>query len=381
MKILYWSGLFLPHIGGVEVLSLEFIPAMQKKGHEFVVITSRTNAKLSEKEEYKGTTIHRLPFHQGLDTNNIAHIKKTKQLLSEIKESFKPDLIHINSIDASIFFHLITNTSVNKVPTLFTVHSLPPYETGKDTLINELLRTADRVTTASEAMLASVRKYLNGNLRNSSLIYYGMKLPDIKPSPLSFESVRLLCIGRLAAEKGFDLALDSFSIVKTAFPEARLIIAGDGPERFNLESKAESLGLANSTEFMGWVPPGQVPEVINSSTLVIVPSRWEEPFGLAALQGAQMARPVVAANTGGLPEIVEHGKTGLLFEKNSSKDLAEQIMFLINDPQSAAVMGQNARRKAINVFGFDQFINSYDYLYKNIHREHKIKHNAEQSDN
>ena len=367
MKILYWSGLFWPHMGGVEVLALDFIPALQKKGYEFIVLTSQSSSVLPLKEIYNGIFIYRVPFHQGLENHNIEEIKRVKDLVSEIKQNYKPDLIHVNSVDASLYYHLITSHSENSAPVLLTVHSLPPHITNKDSLAMKLLNTAEWITTASAAMYTAVNNIIdNADKQNHSLIYYGIKMPDMKPAPLPFSPPRLLCAGRLSAEKGFDLAIASLAEVLDKYPEVRLTIAGDGPERNRLEMKAEQLGISSSVDFIGWVQPEKVPELINDSTIVIIPSRWEEPFGLIALQAAQLGRPAVASLSGGLPEIIENGRTGMLFPKENQKALTDQIIYLLQNPGTAVAMGQNAFTEAYRKFSFDKYINDYDQLYKNI---------------
>ena len=90
-----------------------------------------------------------------------------------------------------------------------------------------------------------------------------------------------------------------------------MVIAGNGTDRAQLERQAAELGLREVVDFIGWVAPDKVPELINSATIVLMPSRWE---GLpsVALQASMMARPVLATSVGGLPEVVVHGETGLL---------------------------------------------------------------------
>jgi glycogen(starch) synthase len=229
-----------------------------------------------------------------------------------------------------------------------------------------MLHSVQWITTASESMMTAVRKIISENAKYSSLIYYGLRMPAIEPTALPLKPPRLLCLGRIVVDKGFDLAINAFSKIITLFPEARLVIAGDGPARSDLIKQTEKLGIVDFVEFTGWVRPEKVPELINTSTLVIIPSRWEEPFGLVALQAAQMARPSIAACVGGLPEIVESKKTGLLFEKENSNALAEQIIFLLENPEIASRMGQAARRKAVDGFGFDRFVDAYDDLYKKL---------------
>lgn len=366
MKILYWTGLFWPHIGGVEVLSLQLISAMQERGYEFIVLTSKSNSDLSDKEDYKGISIYRFPFHKGVADHNLKEIEEIKLRVIELKKKFKPDLVHINSIDASIFFHQITDNVADNIPTLFTVHSLPPFVVDNNTLLRKMIASSKWITTASDAMLTTVRKLIPEIVSSSSLIYYGLSMPEIEPTPIPFDPPRLLSIGRIVKEKGFDIALDAFAKIITLFPMIRLVIAGDGQAKSDLENKAEKLGISSFTKFIGWVSPENVPDLINSSTIVIIPSKWQEPFGLVALQAAQMARPVIAANVGGLPEIVDHQKTGLLFDNENSNNLSEHIIFLLKNPEMAIQMGQTARKKVMVVFRFERFVNEYDELYKKL---------------
>jgi glycogen(starch) synthase len=147
----------------------------------------------------------------------------------------------------------------------------------------------------------------------SSVIHNGLEIPVLAPTPLQFDSPRLLCLGRLSREKGFDLALAAVKILKQEFPEIRLVLAGDGPMRTDLEQRAREFGIRDHVDFLGWVAPGDVPSLINTVTVVLMPSR-QESLPLAALEAALMARPLVAARVGGLPEVVIDEATGLLVE-------------------------------------------------------------------
>src|SRR4029077_4031681 len=164
-----------------------------------------------------------------------------------------------------------------------------------------------------------------------------------------FDPPRLLCLGRLVAEKGFDSAMTAFALVRNRLPSARLVIAGDGPERSKLQQQTIELGLADSVEFVGSVPPETAAHLIDEATLVVMPSRLEG-FGLVALEAALMARPVVAARVGGLPEVVLHEQTGLLVEHEDHEDLAEAITLLLDHPRTATMFGEAAQRRAKEVF-------------------------------
>ena len=123
---------------------------------------------------------------------------------------------------------------------------------------------------------------------------------------------RLLAIGRIILEKGFDLAIDAMPHILAHVPDAELVIAGDGPERADLQAKVCALGLTRHLSLPGWTPPEAVLREMCGAMAVLVPSRWNEPFGLVALEAAWAGRPVIALNRGGLPEIVRDGETGFL---------------------------------------------------------------------
>jgi glycogen(starch) synthase len=175
----------------------------------------------------------------------------------------------------------------------------------------------------------------------------------------------LLCLGRLSPEKGFDVAVTAFASLVNRFPNARLVIVGEGPERTKLECQIRKLGLTHRVELAGEVAPEEVPGLLNTVTMVLLPSR-QESFGLVALEAALMARPVVATRVGGLPEVVLHEQTGLLVENENSGALAEAAAFLLTQPATAMKMGQTARLRAHHTFSWQRHVDAYDALYQRL---------------
>jgi glycogen(starch) synthase len=172
-------------------------------------------------------------------------------------------------------------------------------------------------------------------------------------------------LGRLSPEKGFDLAIEAFSRIVRQFPRARLTIAGDGVARADLGAQIVKFGLSDSVEFLGWVDPRDVPALINSATLVLMPSR-QESLPLVALEAALMARPMVATRVGGLPEVVAHGETGVLVDPENAQSLADAVTFLLRCPERAVQMGKNARRRAQQLFSWKTHVDGYDSLYRKL---------------
>lgn len=364
MRVLFWSYVFWPDIGGIEVVTAQLLPALMERGHEFMVVAQGSSDSLSE-ADFHGIPIHRFPFDAALLRRDMSELGAILKSIADLKRAFKPDLIHLNTSGPDAFFHLHTKDSVPSVD-LFTVHFLPPTMLDANSLLGRCLKSSDWVAAVSQAMLYDARGIVPEIGNRSSLIYNGLPMPPLRPAPLQFDGPRILCLGRVVPEKGFDIALDALPAVLDCSPDARLLVAGNGRAMPRLKTQAARLGVQDCVEFVGWVDPEQVPELINTATVVAMPSRWREPFGLVALQAAQMARPVVAARVGGIPEIVIHQQTGLLFEPENSTALAEQIVFLLRNPAEATRMGWTARRRAQNVFGLEQLVDSYDALYHRL---------------
>ncbi len=148
-------------------------------------------------------------------------------------------------------------------------------------------------------------------------------LRDMPPSPM-----KLGCVARLVTDKGVDLLLDALSIVHEKRADLVCSIVGEGPESGNLSAKVNALGLNQMVEFLPFMEPLKLADFYRSCSFSIIPSRWEEPFGLVALESIACGTPVIAANHGGLPEAV--GECGLLFAPGDATDLADKIGTLVD---------------------------------------------------
>ena len=371
MRVLYWTQLFWPYVGGVEIAAARLLPALQPRGYVFEVVTSHGSLALPDEDLFdEDIPIHRFDFYTALAKRQPAQVLALNRRLSQVKQEFKPNLIHVNFTDPSIFFHVRT-AAAHPAPLLVSFRIAVETEAaaGQQTLLRQVLQSADWVLANSNAILGDLRELEPGIVGHSSIIYECGDLPDLEPAPLPFEEPVLLCLGRVVEDKGFDVAVDAFARLADRFPAARLVIAGDGPARPALEQQAATLGIAQRVQFTGWIAPEQTPAIINTATLVLMPSRWREAFGKVALEAAQMARPVVAARVGGLPEIVVHGQTGMLFEREDSRSLAQAVAFLLDRPAVAASLGRAARERAQAAFGWASYLDAYDELYRKLIQE------------
>ena len=168
-------------------------------------------------------------------------------------------------------------------------------------------------------------------------------LPESGTTPLPDTQV-VLYVGALIAHKGVAMLLDAFAGLVGNVPQAVLWFVGDGPDAADLKSSASARGLGG-VRFLGQRSPDELAGFYRHARVVAIPSLWLENAPLVAIEAAAHGRAVIASRVGGLPELVEHGKTGFLFNRGDSAGLAERLRLLLTDRSLAETLGAAAREK------------------------------------
>ena len=137
----------------------------------------------------------------------------------------------------------------------------------------------------------------------------------------------LIFVGRLVSEKGVDLLLTGMKYLEPPWNTARLTIIGDGPQRASLQNQATKSGVASQVDFLGTLDPHSVARELRRHKILVIPSVYEEPFGVVALEGAASGCVVLGSDGGGLPEAI--GPAGALFRRGDPVDLASQLLRLL----------------------------------------------------
>lgn len=365
MHILFWVELFKPHIGGIETFSEQLISQLRKKGHQFSIITCTSKIAPEKHVTIDGVQVFRFPFHTALVNRDLRQMHNLSRQITQLNEKLNPDLVHINSSQPSLFFYSLIQNSLH-IPTLFTLHGLPPEGYTENSLVARTMLDADWVTAVSRSVLAQARFIVPEISSRSSVIYNGLRPPSLPPTDIPFNPPTLICLGRVVREKGFDLAIQALRQIQKVFPLTKLMIAGDGGARADLERKASSFGLAQSIEFIGWCPPDQVMSLIDKATMVIIPSKYDEPFGLVALEAGLRGRPVIASRTGGLVEVVKDNETGMFFDVDNVSQLVQHVIYLLEHPDIARSMGAEAVRRTQQMFNITATADAYEFIYQKL---------------
>lgn len=166
----------------------------------------------------------------------------------------------------------------------------------------------------------------------------------------------VMCACRATPEKGIEHLLHAFDRVARQFMERPsppvLVYIGDGPDLARLEAIRARLGSAPHIVFAGY--RADAAELVAGATVAVIPSVWQEAFGLSVIEAMAAGRPVIASAVGGIPEIVEDGITGLLVPPGDVEALADAMLDLLQDAERARSLGEAARRRVALHFSFDR---------------------------
>ncbi|MDX6718726.1 MAG: hypothetical protein QOJ63_980 [Solirubrobacteraceae bacterium] len=365
MRVLFYVECFWPQIGGLEVISAKLVTALAERGYELLVVTDRQHDWMPARERYGDVMVRRLPIFRAINDRDLELLAQSRREMAEIVDELHPDLIHASFSGPGVWLL----PKAPGLPQILSFHGPWPTIDFSSTagVFGRALARADWVTGCSQYTIDELLRTAPPEIaERASVVLYGLDPPTQgdPPQPPPGPPM-LLCSGRLVFEKAMDVAIDALAALADTHPDVRLVLAGDGPARAELAAQARALGVGERVEFAGWVSPEDMHELVTQSTILLAPSRLEG-FGLTVLEAALMARPAVVADTGGLPEAVEDGVTGLVVPSGDVAALAAAVRRLLEVPDVARAMGRAGRRRALRVFGAQRHVDEWDALYERV---------------
>ncbi|OGY84625.1 MAG: hypothetical protein A3F54_00410 [Candidatus Kerfeldbacteria bacterium RIFCSPHIGHO2_12_FULL_48_17] len=168
-------------------------------------------------------------------------------------------------------------------------------------------------------------------------------------------------IGRLVKEKGVDILLKAARDVRDILPQLRLLIIGSGPERGSLEWLTRKLELTEQVRFVGFQP--ELEKWIQHLHVLVLPSTGRESFGTILAYGLASGVPVVGSNLDGIPEIIDHGKTGYLVTPGSVQELADTLIHIFHHYNEALALARAGRAKVTEHFTLERMASEFETLF------------------
>lgn len=259
------------------------------------------------------------------------------------------------------------------LPLVITLHNLVPrLSLPLGILLRAAFRRARFVIAVSQAVADSARTVV-GDPGRLVVIPNGVDMARFAEKTLPAQNAArvalsldldapvAVCVARLSPEKEVGTFLEAAALTLTRMPEARFLVAGDGPLRAALDHQVRILGLQKKARLLGMRE--DVPLLLAASDVLCLPSR-EEGLGIAALEAMAAGLPVVATRVGGLPEVVAEGETGLLVPARDPAALAAALESLLTNPTRARALGTAGRARAAAYFAREGMLAATDAVYR-----------------
>jgi glycogen synthase len=303
VRILHYSPAFLPSVGGLELNVANIAANIQRAGHEVTVVTTTP-----------GTEPDRFPFR-------VVRRPSPRELLRWTRWC---DLFFQANISLRGLWPLL----LVRRPWVVSHHSWYCRSDGRIAWQDRLKRFLLRYAAASIAVSQAVADDL---AVPSVVIPNPYRDRQFRILPGIERTGELLFVGRLVSDKGVDVLLDAMAILDRKEIEVRLTVVGEGPEEPRLREQARRLGLADRVELLGTRTGEELAEILNRHRVLVVPSRYREPFGIVALEGIACGCLVVGSAGGGLSEAI--GPCGRTFHNGNAADLARVLDEVLRHPE------------------------------------------------
>ena len=369
--------------------------AQAENGHDVTVITQQVDSE-PRTEVLEGVTVVRRSPTPALDfvpDNLLSWVGEldvslaaaaTAQVATMAAAGTPVDVIHCH--DWMTTQAGVAAAQAAGVPLVATIHAtergrhqghLPgDISVAVDATERRLCQAADELITCSQAMRNDVITQLGANPDMVVVLPNGIDEGVWRTEESQRRRARvrwggtgplLMFTGRLEVEKGIYTMLDALPAILDQFPDARLVVAGQGGQGGQFDTDIAERGLSPAVIRAGWLSEEELKALIAAADVALVPSIYE-PFGLVALEAMALGTPVVAARTGGLADIVDNGRTGLTFAPGDPGELAAAVVETLSDPRAAAARADLARAELPKRFNWQHIAEDTVAVYERAQR-------------
>ncbi len=357
--IILFSAFYDPWMSGAERCVQEVVGRLSGRYH-FTLFTCRLSRTVPARESRSGHEIVRLGVGHPIDKwlfpllAPLAALRVRAAVAHAVMESY-----------AGIALWVLCLLR----PRMRTVLTLQSGDLDNDAkqrripawLWRRIHRSPDRVTAISR-FLADRAVRLGADPVRVSVIPNGVDLSRITPQrPAERVAHRIVCVARLSWEKGLGELLEALAIVRRDVPDAHLVLVGEGKERIALEAKARALGVAPAVDFRGALPNAEALAVLRTADVFACPSR-AEGLGIVFIEAQACGVPPVGTRVGGIPDVIQDGKNGLLVPLEDAEALAAALMRVMKESGLRERLVAGAR-ETLARFDWQGIVEHYAALY------------------
>jgi len=410
-----WDHFSIPPRGSIPIWTSEVARCLTRSC-DVVIYTTR--GRLQPKVEYDEgiqyrrmltarnrryfSRLHKLLNRVSRYASSLYYLDYILQVANDLRAQ-QCDVVHIHNFSQFAPVIRTFNPSIKIV-----LHMHCEWLTQLDRrMIERRLRKVDLIIGCSEYITEKIRRRFPQFASRCHTVFNGVDVnffmrQDNHNITEKDKTRRLLFVGRVSPEKGVHVLLDAFQIIAGRHPQTQLEIAGpkkqlslvflrslsDDDDAVDLASfydrsscssyfsylqrQLDSLGIASRVTFSGSIPHTHLVNHYRNADVLINPS-FSESFGMSLIEAMSCEVPVVATRVGGMPEIVEEGKTGLLVEPGNAPALAEAILSLLANEDSRRSMGKAGRQRVLELFSWEQISKKILCQYQSIYEDLRIE--------
>ena len=393
--------------GGSETYYFELGKLLEEHGHEvaYFSMENEKNIKTGNKEYFvKASDMNSKDVTKAL---SVIYSKENKKVMEKALDEFKPDIVHVNNFQRQLTASVIDAAKERNIPVVFTAHDVqaicpailmmdPQRNICEDCMGGKYINCIKK-KCIKNSMLKSVLGAIEGSYYRNTKVYTN-KIDFVLP-PSEFYMNKLikdgipkdkityihnfidvdafdvktedkgyaLYFGRLSREKGIINLINAFSKLE----KGTLYIAGDGPERAEVEEVIKENKLEKRVKLLGFLNKDEMKETVRKCKFVVVPSIWYENCPYSVIETLCTGKPVIGANIGGIPELVKNNKNGFIYKYDDVDALAEKMKTLFEDDKLVKKFSKQAKEIAKEQYSKENYYKKIMKIYDKVLKEVK----------
>lgn len=368
-----------PTFGGSGVVATELGKALAEKGHKIHFITYSQPVRLNSFRDnifYHEVSVSDYPLFEYQPYETVL----TSKMVDVVKHE-KLDLLHVHyaipHASAAFMAQQILKSKGVNIPFITTLHGTDITLVGKDKsfepVITFCLNQSNMVTAVSESLKRDTYKHFDTKAEIKVIPNFipafteSVQLDMSQRRKYAADDERIIChVSNFRKVKRVEDVVRIFHKINQSV-KSRLLLIGDGPERYNVELLCRELGTCDKVMMVGKIRDSA--RLMGLSDMFLLPSQTES-FGLAALEAMAVGVPVISSNTGGIPEVNKHGFSGYLSDVGNVDEMAENGISILKNDEVLNKFKQQAFQQA-QKFSLDKVVPEYEKLYERVVSEMK----------
>jgi N-acetyl-alpha-D-glucosaminyl L-malate synthase BshA len=365
-------------VGGSGVVATELATSLASRGHEVHVLSSDIPFRL--RQQMQNVAFHRVETPAYPLFREPQYVLSLSTTIAAVARDHRLDILHAHyavphAACAYLARQMLAATGATVPKVVTTLHGTDITLVGSDPSYAETvafcIEQSDGVTAVSHSLRDDTYRHLRIGSRIEVIPNF---LDCVRYAPRPDAALRarvcppdrydglLLHVSNLRPVKRLGAVMDVFQRVR-AVRRVKLVLVGDGPERATVVQQAAEADLTDHLEILG--EQDDVRALLSVADVFLLPSA-QESFGLAALEAMACGLPVVASRVGGLPEVIDHGRTGFLFPPEDTPAMADAALALLADRELRASVARAARASVVDRFCEEKIVPLYEAFYARL---------------